>query len=175
MSKDNKTIPQVRSKKIIQFFFLLVIVATSIQLTLSNTVMITEAATQTEAFESITTAFEKIEQASREGIDVQTFIDDLNTALSKYHEGDFDGAYDLAESILVDVTETLNNARWGKVFPYVIIPINIVLIAGIIVFFGRNILGWFRRKRDEEYLDLEIVYQTDALEEEKKDEAATTE
>ena len=153
-----------KSKRIAFSVILMTILLLTFQFKISRNELLVQGATQEEAFESIIKAYEKVEQASRESIDVSDYITSLNQALEKYHVGDYDGAYTLAELVLEEVTETLSNVRWGKVFPYVIIPINLVLIAGIIVFFGRNILGWFRRKRDEEYLDLEIMYETESEE-----------
>ena len=154
----------LKSKRIALSVLLITTLLVTFQIKAPRNNMLVQGATQEEAFESITKAFEKVEQASRESIDVSDYIASLNQALNMYHTGNYDGAYALAESVLEEVTENINNVRWGKVFPYVIIPINLVLIAGIIVFFGKNILGWFRRKKDEEYLDLEIVYETESEE-----------
>ena len=114
---------------------------------------------ETEAFFAISEAFEKVQEASRESVDVTDYIVRLNTALQHYNEGDYDTAYNLAVTVLEEVTENLSNIRWGKIFPYIIIPVNVVLVAAIVVFFGRNILGWFRKINNEIYLDLEIVYK----------------
>lgn len=153
------------TRKFLFSFMILLVIINAINLTNFNTITQVNAATEEEAFDSIINAFQKIEQATLEGIAVQSYVDDLNVALAKYHAGLFDEAYTIAETIIDEVTEIISSARWGKIFPYIIIPVNIVLIAAIVVFFGRNILGWFRRRRDEEYLDLEIVYETDTLEE----------
>jgi len=118
--------------------------------------------TEEEAFSALTEAFEKIKEASNEGIDVNDFVQRLNYALRDYELGFFDDSYNESIAILEEVSEILANIRWGKIFPYIIIPINIVLIAAIIVFFGRNIWGWFKKKADQEFLDLEIIYEDES-------------
>ena len=171
---DSKTGNTFKARKLLFSFIILLVIIQSANLSDFNTISQVTAATEEEAFDSIISAFEKIEQATLEGITVQSYIDDLNIALEKYHNGLFDEAYSIAETVKEEVTEIINSARWGKIFPYVIVPVNIVLIAAIVVFFGRNILGWFRRRRDEEYLDLEIVYET-ATPEEGIDQSAAEE
>ncbi|MHA1156747.1 MAG: hypothetical protein ACTSQK_11625 [Candidatus Heimdallarchaeota archaeon] len=168
-SKSGPTFPT--RKLLFSFIILLVIIQTA---NLTNLDIVTQvtAATEEEAFDSIISAFDKIEQASVEGIAVQSYVDELNVALVKYHDGLYDEAFTIAEAVKEEITEVINSARWGKIFPYVIIPVNVVLIAAIAVFFGRNILGWFRNRRDEEYLDLEIVYETDPPIEENGEIAA---
>ncbi|MFW9922797.1 MAG: hypothetical protein ACFFDW_05850 [Candidatus Thorarchaeota archaeon] len=126
----------------------------------SNNIRPVHAATQTEAFQAITIAYEKIREASLEGAAVNELIDTLNQAIQDYNEGKFNSAYDIANQVIEDAEDLLSSLRWGNVFPYILIPINIILIAAIIVFFGRNILGWFRNRRDEEYMDLEIDYDS---------------
>ncbi len=159
-------------RKFLFSLMILLVLINTVNLVNFKTVTHVTAATKDETFDLIVSAFEKIEQATLEGIDVQSYIDNLNIALEKYRVGLYNQAYTIAETIRDEVTEIINNARWGKIFPYVIIPINIIVIAAIIVFFGRNILGWFKRKRDEEYLDLEIVYEIDVLNEGNDKKAA---
>ncbi len=117
------------------------------------------AATKTEAFESITTAFELIEQASEQGINVTNQASKLNGAISNYNSGNYNNAYSIAQEIIVDVEELIDNYRTGRLFPYILIPFNLALVASLIVFFGRNVKNWYQKRRDEEYLDLEIVYE----------------
>jgi len=40
-----------------------------------------------------------------------------------------------------------------------LIPVNAVLIIAIFVFFRRNIVNWFKGRRDDEFLDMEIIYE----------------
>ncbi|MGC9781079.1 MAG: hypothetical protein HZR80_17680 [Candidatus Heimdallarchaeota archaeon] len=117
------------------------------------------AATQTEAFEAITTAFELIEQASEQGINVTNQATKLNSAISDYNSGNYNNAYNVAQEIIVDVEELIDNYRTGRLFPYILIPFNLALVASLIIFFGRNVKNWYQKRRDEEYLDLEIVYE----------------
>jgi hypothetical protein len=115
-------------------------------------------ATKTEAYDAITTAFIKIEEASRESINVTQQITKINNAIQDYKNGLYSEAYDLAQEVIDETTELISNFKAGRIFPYILIPFNIVLVAAIIVFFGRNIRDWYRKRRDEEYKDLEIVY-----------------
>lgn len=161
-------------RKFLFGFIISLVIINAVNLGNFDTITPVSAATKEEAFNSIISAFEKIEQASIDGIDVQSYIDDLNDALEKYHAGLYDEAYTIAETVTEEVTDIISKVQWDKVSAYVIVPINIVLVAAIVVFFGRNILGWFRRRRDEEYLDLEIVYET-ATPEEGRGKTATEE
>ena len=123
-------------------------------------------ATQQEAWNEIITAFDKVQQASNEGIDVTGLTSQLNDAIEDYELGNYDTAYDAAYNVLLEAEDLIANNLWSKIFPYVLIPINVVLIASIIVFFGRHVVRWYRIRRDEEFMDLEIVYETP---EEKKE------
>lgn len=118
-------------------------------------------ATKTEAYVAITTAFTKIEEASREGINVTQQITKINTAIQDYNNGLYDDAYDKAQEVIEETTELITDLKTGKIFPYILIPFNIILVAAIIVFFGRNIRDWYRNRRDDEFKDLEIVYLDD--------------
>ena len=123
-------------------------------------------ATQQEAWDEIITAFDKVQQASAEGIDVTSLTNQLNDAIEAYELSNYDSAYDTAHNVLLEAEDLITNNRWGRIFPYVLIPINVVLIAAIVVFFGRHVVRWYRIRRDEEFMDLEIVYETS---EEKKE------
>ena len=123
-------------------------------------------ATQQEAWDEIISAFDKVQQASTEGIDVSSLTDQLNDAIEAYELSNYDTAYDTAHSVLLEAEDLITNNRWSRIFPYVLIPINVVLIAAIGVFFGRHVVRWYRIRRDEEFMDLEIAYETS---EEKKE------
>ena len=140
---------------LLSFFFLALVLLNSSMNPYYNVTSYTEQ----EAYDAIIEAFVIIEQASKEGIDVNDFVDRLNSALNHYENNDYDEAYSEASQIAEELQEILTRARWNLIAPYVLLPINLVLIAAIVVFFGRNIRGWFRKKRDEEFLDLEFVYE----------------
>lgn len=123
-------------------------------------------ATQQEAWDEIIATFDKIQQASNEGIDVTSLTSQLNDAIEAYEQGNYDTAFDTAHDVLLEAEDLIANNRWSKIFPYVLIPINVVLIAAIIVFFGRHVVHWYRIRRDEDFMDLEIVYE--ASEEQKE-------
>jgi len=123
-------------------------------------------ATQQEAWDEIIAAFDKVQQASTEGIDVISLTNQLNDAIEAYELNNYDSAYDTAHNVLLEAEDLITNNRWSRIFPYVLIPINVVLIAAVVVFFGRHVVRWFRIRRDEEFMDLEIVYETS---EEKKE------
>lgn len=118
-------------------------------------------ATKTEAYDAITTAFTKIEEASREGINITQQITKLNIAIQDYNNGLFDDAYDKAQEVIEETTELITDLKTGRLFPYILIPFNIILVAAIVVFFGRNIKDWYKNRRDDEFKDLEIVYVED--------------
>ncbi|MBK5112755.1 MAG: hypothetical protein KGD59_00765 [Candidatus Heimdallarchaeota archaeon] len=115
-------------------------------------------ATKTEAYDAITLAFIKIEEASREGINVTQQITKINSAIQDYNDGLYTEAYDKAHEITEEMIGLIASHKSGRLFPYILIPFNIVLVAAIIVFFGRNIRDWYRKRRNEEFKDLEIVY-----------------
>lgn len=146
-------------KKKNQIFPIIIIGLILIFLLPSTSLKPVKCVTEEEAFSALTEAFEKVKEASTEGVDVSDFVQRLNYALRDYELGFFDDSYTTSITILEEVTEILANIRWGKIFPYIIIPINLVLIAAIIVFFGRNVWGWFKKKADQEFLDLEIIYE----------------
>lgn len=123
-------------------------------------------ATQQEAWDEIIAAFDKVQQASNEGIDVTSLTSQLNDAIEAFELNDFVSAYDTAHEVLLEAEDLIATNRWSKIFPYVLIPVNVVLIAAIIVFFGRHVFRWYRIRRDEEFMDLEIVYD---ITEEKKE------
>lgn len=118
-------------------------------------------ATKTEAYDAITTAFTKIEEASREGIIITQQITKINTAIQDYNNGLYDDAYEKAQEVIEETTELITDLKTGRLFPYILIPFNIILVAAIIVFFGRNIRDWYKNRRDDEFKDLEIVYIED--------------
>ncbi|NHJ06127.1 MAG: hypothetical protein EAX90_14970 [Candidatus Heimdallarchaeota archaeon] len=149
-------------KKKNQIFPILIIGLILIFLLPSTSLKPVKCVTKEEAFTALTEAFEKIKEASIEGVDVSDFVLRINYALKDYNLGFFDDSYNESIAILEEVSEILANIRWGKIFPYIIIPINIVLVAAIIVFFGRNIWGWFKKKADQEFLDLEIIYEDES-------------
>lgn len=122
-------------------------------------------ATQEEAFTAITEAFEVVEQASKAGLEVEPFVAKLNDALEEYTRGNYDKAITMAQEVKEDVSQLLSKFRWDKLYPYLIALLNLTVILVVIFGWGRKIWGWFVKQREEEYLDLEIVY-----EEEKKDE-----
>lgn len=113
---------------------------------------------QSDAYDAITEAFEKIELATSRGIDVNTQINLLNDALDDYNDGLYTEAYNKAQTVIDQTDELLATVTGGQLFPYILIPVNAVLIVIVIVFFGRNIVDWFKGRRDEEFLDMEIVY-----------------
>ncbi len=115
-------------------------------------------ATKTETYDAITTAFTKIEEASREGINITPQITKLNAAIQDYNNGLYDDAYFKAQEVITETTELITDLKAGRLFPYILIPFNIILVAAVIVFFGRNIRDWYKKRRDDEYKDLEIVY-----------------
>ena len=117
------------------------------------------AADQTEAFDAITEAFEKIELATSRGIDVKTQINLLNDALNDYNNGQYTDAYNKAKNVTTQTEELLATITGGQLFPYILIPVNAILIVIVIVFFGRNVVDWFKGRRDEEFLDMEIIYE----------------
>ncbi|MCK5047331.1 MAG: hypothetical protein KAS22_12170, partial [Candidatus Heimdallarchaeota archaeon] len=108
-------------------------------------------ATQQEAWDEIISAFDKVQQASTEGIDVSSLTDQLNDAIEAYELSNYDTAYDTAHSVLLEAEDLITNNRWSRIFPYVLIPINVVLIAAVVVFFGRYAVRWYRIRRDEEF------------------------
>lgn len=142
-------------KYLLIFFIGLIFISFHSDIYLKDTISVS----QSDAYFAITEAFEKVQEASREAIDVSDYVTRLNLALEAFNEGDYDSAYNIAVTVLEEVTQNLNNIRWGKIFPYIIIPVNVVLIAAIIVFFGRNVMGWFRNLNDELFMDFEIVYE----------------
>lgn len=150
------TIKKVKKNYSKILLLLLVIIISPIVL---NQINSAQGATQQEAYDQIILAYEKVQQISREGVDVEDLTADLNIALNLYHQENYDDAFAIASEVLDAAEELLANLRWGEIFPYVLIPINIVIVAAVIVFFGRNLLGWFRKKRDEEFMELEIVYE----------------
>lgn len=115
-------------------------------------------ATKTEAYDAITTAFTKIEEASSEGLNVTQQITKINSAIQDYSNGFYTDAYAKAQEVIDETTELITDLKTGRLFPYILIPFNIILVAAIIVFFGRNIRDWYRKRRDEEFKDLEIIY-----------------
>jgi len=123
-------------------------------------------ATQQEAWDEIIAAFDKVQQASTEGIDVSSLTNQLNDAIEAYELSNYVSAYDTAHNVLLEAEDLIANNRWSVIFPYVLIPVNIVLIAAVVVFFGRYAVRWYRIRRDEEFMDLEIIYETS---EEKKE------
>jgi len=96
-------------------------------------------ATKTEAYDAITTAFTKIEEASREGINITQQITKINAAIQDYNNGLYDDAYFKAQEVITETTELITDLKTGRLFPYILIPFNIILVAAVIVFFGRNI------------------------------------
>ncbi|MEA2070517.1 MAG: hypothetical protein U9O98_04425 [Asgard group archaeon] len=112
-----------------------------------------------EAFEEIGRAYEKIQRASLEGLNVESLIADLNIAITLYENEEYDEAFAKAAIVYEEASDLVSEAQLKKVFPYIIIPVNIVLIAAIFLFFGRNVWNWYKNRRDKEFLELEIVYE----------------
>ncbi len=150
---------QLLSKGFIRLIVFLFILS-SLFIASYSTIYFVSAATQQEAWDEIIAAFDKVQQASTEGIDVTSLSNQLSDAVKAYDLGSYNTAYDIAHNVLLEAEDLIANNRWSKIFPYVLIPINIVLIAAVIVFFGRYVVRWYRIHRDEEFMDLEIVYET---------------
>lgn len=112
----------------------------------------------TEAFSAITAAFEEIEKASEKNIEVDDLVAELNIAINYYQNGDYQSAYEKANNVKEEAETMIQNYRKGTVIPYFIIPLNLVLIAAFVYFFGKDIINWYKNQRKEEFLDLEIVY-----------------
>jgi len=150
---------QLLSKGFIRLLVVLLLLSLFL---ISNNPMIRtgSGATQQEAWDEIIAAFDKVQQASNEGIDVTSLTNQLNDAIEDYELSNFNSAYDAAHNVLLEAEDLIATNRWSRIFPYVLIPINVVLIAAVVVFFGRHVVRWFRIRRDEEFMDLEIVYET---------------
>jgi len=165
---------KVNKVKSITMTIIAILVVTFIVNFNSNLIPITVSADdKTDAFDAITLAYEKIELASSRGLNVATQISLLNDALNDYNQGRYIDAFNKAHEVIDQTDELLDNLTNGRLFPYILIPVNAILIVVVIVFFGRNILDWFKGRRDEEFLDMEINYDQPEEEveiiEEKKD------
>lgn len=114
--------------------------------------------TQTEAFEEIVAAYNKIKEATNLGLRVKSLTKALNTAIDYYDQEKYDQAYNKASEVRQEAVELIAQFRVNNILPYILIPINVVLIAGLIVFFGRDVYNWYKERRNEEFKDLEIVY-----------------
>jgi hypothetical protein len=156
------------SGKVVLFSIIIVILCSYSQIALESAIIV-KAQTKTEAWEAITTAAEKAELASSYNIDVSMQVQKINEAINDYHAGNYTGAYEKANLARAQIEDLIKSYRWGRVFPYILIPINIVLVAAIVVFFGKNIVKWFKKEQREEFLNLEIVY------EEKEEEQSVSE
>ncbi|MHA1186212.1 MAG: hypothetical protein ACTSXA_13835 [Candidatus Heimdallarchaeota archaeon] len=114
---------------------------------------------KSDAFDAIVEAYGKIEQATSKGLDVKTQINLLNDALDDYNNGQYTDALNKAQEVIDQTDELLETITVGQLFPYILIPVNAVLIIAIFVFFRRNIVNWFKGRRDDEFLDMEIIYE----------------
>ncbi|MBD3189728.1 MAG: hypothetical protein GF308_03750 [Candidatus Heimdallarchaeota archaeon] len=115
-------------------------------------------ATQTEAFEEIVAAFNKIKEATNLGLGVKSLTKDLNVAIDYYDREKYDQAYNKALEVQQEASELISRFRVNNILPFILIPINVILVAGLIVFFGRDVYNWYKQRRNEEFKDLEIVY-----------------
>ncbi|MHA1307700.1 MAG: hypothetical protein ACTSSB_03100 [Candidatus Heimdallarchaeota archaeon] len=151
---------KVHKKQSLTISIIVVLIATFIISSNSNLMPVSVlAATKSEAFSSITEAYEKIELATSRGIDVKAQINLLNEALNEYNNGHYTDAFNKAEEVISQTDALLETITGGQLFPYILIPVNAVLIVAVIIFFGRNIVDWFKGRRDEEFLDMAIIYE----------------
>ncbi|NHJ84292.1 MAG: hypothetical protein FK734_02445 [Asgard group archaeon] len=148
-------------KKTLLLSIVLLIIFLSIQFNSQTHILMVKATTEQEAFTAITNAFEDIQQASEEGMDVQVFVNRLNGALDDYYSENYEDAYDEAMAIIEDVNNELQIYERNQLFNYVLIPVNSFIVIAMILVFGLNILKWYKKQSKEEYLDLEIVYSNE--------------
>ncbi len=112
--------------------------------------------TKAETYEAITQAFVKIEEASKEGINVTEYVSKINSAIQDYNDGLYTEAYDKANEIIAELIDLIASFKTGKLFPYILIPFNVVCIAALVVSLVRNI----RNRTTKEYVD-EPLNQSD--------------
>ena len=115
--------------------------------------------TEEDAYKAITDAFEVIERASKSGLDVSQYVEQLNAALENFENGNYEEAFTIAEDVKKETNQKLNSFRWDKASPYFIATLNLAVILVVVFVWGRKIWGWFKKQREEEYLELEIVYE----------------
>jgi hypothetical protein len=123
-------------------------------------------ATKTEANEAIYQAFIKIEEASKEGINVTQQVIEINSAIQDYNDGLYTEAYDKAQVIIAELAELIDSYRTGRLFPYIMIPFNTLCVAVIVVYLIRNIRNRTKKEPDEKFKDLD----NDHIVEKKGDE-----
>ncbi|MBN1328053.1 MAG: hypothetical protein JXA54_01155 [Candidatus Heimdallarchaeota archaeon] len=137
---------------------LLLIVISNLILNTQNYIFTTNAASEEDAYSTITTAYETIEQASQEGLDVTSYIARLNDALNDYFLEEYTSAYNKALLIIEDVNNNLQIYKRNRAFTYIIIPFNLLIVAALIAILGMKMIKWHNLQSDEEFLDMQIVY-----------------
>jgi len=146
------------SRKIILLFLVLSVFSLIPTFLKTNTI---SGATKNEAYEAIIQAFIKIEEASKESINVTTYVSKINSAIQDYNDGFYTEAYDKASEIIDELIELIASYKTGKLFPYILIPINIVCIAAIVVSLVRNIKNRSIKEQDTESNDLVVNKDVD--------------
>ncbi|HUT82293.1 MAG TPA: hypothetical protein VMZ29_13910 [Candidatus Bathyarchaeia archaeon] len=145
-------------KRLMFFSIVFLIITSSLILKTQNDILIVNAVSEEDTYSKIITAYETIEHASQEGLDVTSYVDRLNDALDDYFSEDYTNAYNKAILIIEDVNNDLTNYRRNRILTYIIIPFNLLIVVALIAFLGMKMIKWHKIRSEEEFLDLEIIY-----------------